>query len=130
MTDPVRTQAISDWTTPEKIKEIQCFMGFCNFHGRFIEGFSRTAKPPYEKRKRECIRNWEWGDKEQQAFDELRIKLTTARVLVYFHPLASTKIETDASKFVYSCILSHQCQDGKCRPVGYRSKTMSDAECN
>jgi len=32
ITDPVMTQAIWDWTTPKKIKEIQCFLGFCNFY--------------------------------------------------------------------------------------------------
>jgi len=31
-TDPVKTQAIWDWTTPKKIMEIQCFLGFCNFY--------------------------------------------------------------------------------------------------
>ena len=30
-TDPVKTQAIWDCTTPKKIREIQCFLGFCNF---------------------------------------------------------------------------------------------------
>jgi len=129
-TDPVKTQAIWDWTAPKKIKEIQCFLGFCNFYRRFIEGFSRTARPLYARTKKECIGKWEWGDKEQQAFDKLRTKLTTAPVLVYFDPLARTKIETDASKYVCSAILSQKCQDGKWRPVAYRSKTMSDAECN
>jgi len=129
-TDPVKTQAIWDWTTPKKIKEIQCFLGFCNFYRPFIQGFSRTAKPVYARTKKESIGNWEWGDKEQQAFDELRTKLTTAPVLVYFDPFAPTKIETDSSKYVGSGILSQQCQDGKWRPVAYRSKTRSDAECN
>jgi len=90
-TDPVKTQAIWDWTTPKKIKEIQCFLGLCNFYRRFRERFSRTAKPLYAKTKKECIGNWEWGDKEQQAFDELRTKLTTAPVLIYFDPLAPPK---------------------------------------
>jgi len=56
-TDPVKTQAIWDWTTPEKIKEIQSFLGFCNFYRRFIEGFSRTARPLYARTKKECIGN-------------------------------------------------------------------------
>jgi len=129
-TDPVKTQAIWDWTTPKKITEIQCFLGFGNFYRRFIEGFSRTAKLLYVKTKEECIGNWEWGDKKQQAFDELRTKLTTAPVLVYFDPLARTKMETDGSKYVCSGIWSQQCQDGKWRPVAYRSKTMEDAEYN
>jgi len=58
-TDPVKTQAIWDWATPKKIKEIQCFLGFCNFYRRFIEGFSRTARPLYAKTKKECIGNVE-----------------------------------------------------------------------
>jgi len=110
-TDPVKTQALWDWTTPKKIKEIQCFRGFCNFYRRFLEGFSRTAKLLYAKTKKQCIGNWEWGDREQQAFDELRTKLTTVPVLVYCDPLAPTKIETDASKYLCSGILSQQCQD-------------------
>ena len=54
------------------------------------EDSSRTAKLLYAKSKKECIGDWEWGDKEQQAFAELRTKLTTAPVLVYFDPLAPT----------------------------------------
>ena len=50
--------------------------------------------------------------------------------MVHFNPEAPTKIETDASKYVCSGILSQQCEDGKWRPVAYRSKTMQDAECN
>jgi len=112
-TDPVKTQAIWDGTAPKQIKEIQCFPGFCNFYRRFIEGFSRTARPLYARTKKERVGNWEWGDKEQKAFDELRTKLTTAPVLVYFDPLAPTKIETHASKYVRSGILSQQCKAGK-----------------
>jgi len=97
-TDPVKTQAIWAWTAPKKIKEIQCFLGFCNFYRRFVEGFSRRGRPLYARTKKECVSNWEWGAKEQKAFDELRTKLTTAPVLVDFDPLAQTKIETDASK--------------------------------
>jgi len=109
-TDPVKTQAIWDWTTPKKIKEIQSFLGFCNFYRRFIEGLSRTAKRVYTKTKKKCISKWEWGDNEQQAFDELKTKLTTAPVLVYFDRLAPTKIPRDASQYVCSGILSEQCQ--------------------
>ena len=50
--------------------------------------------------------------------------------MVHFNPKAPTKIETDASKYVCSGILSQQCEDGKWSPVAYLSKTMQDAECN
>jgi len=46
-TDSVKTQAIWDRTAPMKIKEIQGFLAFCNFFLRFMEGFSRIARPLY-----------------------------------------------------------------------------------
>ena len=85
-TNPIKTLAIWEWTTPKSEKEIQCFIGFCNFYRRFIDGFSRTAKPLYERTEKKHDNKWEWGDTEQQAFDEMRKKLTTAPVLVHFNP--------------------------------------------
>ena len=45
--DPVKTKAIRTWARPTWKKEIQSFLGFCNFYWRFIEGFSKIAKPLY-----------------------------------------------------------------------------------
>ena len=103
--DPVKTLAIWDWTAPKTKMEIQCFLGFCNFYRRFTEGFSQTAKPLYDRTQKKYDGKWEWGEKEQQAFDELRRKLTTTPVMVHFDPGAPIKLETDASKYVCSGIL-------------------------
>ena len=84
--DPVKTQAIREWTMPKSKKDIQSFLGFCNFYRRFIEGFIRTAKPLYQRTEKNYDNNWEWGDNERKAFDKLRTKLTTAPVLVNFKP--------------------------------------------
>ena len=89
-----------------------------------------TAKPLYDRTRKKYDCKWKWADKEQHAFNELKRKLKTAPVMVYFNPKAPTKIETDASKYVCSGILSQQCEDGKWKPVSYRSKTMQDAEYN
>ena len=129
-TDQVKTQAIWDWKRPKNKTHIQSFLGFCNFYRRFIEGFSRIAKPLYDRMQKKYDGKWEWTDKEQYAFNELKRILTTAPVMVHFNPKAPTKIETDASKYICCSIPSQQCEDGKWRPVAYRSKTMQDAKCN
>ena len=59
--DPIKTAAIWDWKPPTNKRGIQEFMGFGNFYRRFIEGFSRTAKPLYDRTKKDV--KWEWGDK-------------------------------------------------------------------
>jgi len=45
--DPIKTAAIWDWKAPTSKKGIQEFIGFCNFYGHLIEGFSMTTKPLY-----------------------------------------------------------------------------------
>ena len=30
--DPVKTEALTSWLTPKKLKELQSFLGFCNFY--------------------------------------------------------------------------------------------------
>ena len=60
----------------------------------------------------------------------MKTSLTTALVLVHFDPNKPITVETDASNYVCSGILSQQQDDGTWRPVAYRSKTMSKAQYN
>jgi len=126
--DPIKTVAIWDWKAPTNKKAILEFMGFCNFYRHFINRFSRTVKPLYDRTKKDVP--WEWGDKEQAAFDKLRQKLCSTPVLTYFKAGRPLLVETDASQYVCSGILSQQDGDGKGKPIAYRSKAMKPAECN
>jgi len=40
-----KVEEIRAWSTPEKVIDVQSFMGFANFYRRFIKGFSQIAKP-------------------------------------------------------------------------------------
>ena len=126
--DPVKTSAIDVWQPPKSVKGVQSFLGFCNFYRRFIEGFSRIAKPLYDTTKKDT--KWEWKEKQQEGFDELRKRLTTAPILQHFKPELPIMIETDGSNYVCSEILSQLGTDGLWRRVAFRSKTRSKAECN
>jgi hypothetical protein len=43
--DPARVKTISEWPRPKTYRDIQVFLGFCNFYRRFIYGFSGIARP-------------------------------------------------------------------------------------
>ena len=49
---------------------------------------------------------WEWTDKQQFAFDELKKLLTTNTVMGYFDPLKQTELHVDASPVGLGAILS------------------------
>ena len=41
--DPVKLQAIKDWLCPKSVKDIQKFLGFCNFYHQFVKNYSHNA---------------------------------------------------------------------------------------
>ena len=43
--DPAKVKAVSSWPRPERLKDVQAFIGFANFYRRFINGFSQLASP-------------------------------------------------------------------------------------
>jgi len=126
--DPIKTAAMWEWAKPTNVKEVQKFMGFCNFYRQFIEAFSRKARPLYQLTRKD--KKWEWGKEENQAFNEIRTHLTSASTLMHYDPQQPITIETDASNYVTAGILSQPRRDGKLHPVAYQSKTMTKAQCN
>ena len=126
--DPVKTEAIKEWTIPRNKRDIQSFIGFCNFYQQFIKEFSRIAKPLYKLTENKVP--WDWKKEQQEAFDKLKECLTTAPILRHYDLDKSIFIETDASKYVCARILSQQDEKGTLLLVAYRSKTMTPAECN
>ena len=39
--DPIKIQGIMEWPTPKMVKDVQSFLGFCNFYHAFIKDFSK-----------------------------------------------------------------------------------------
>jgi hypothetical protein len=43
--DPVKVKEIMEWRVPTTVTEIRSFLGLVGYYWRFIEGFSKIAKP-------------------------------------------------------------------------------------
>ena len=126
--DPVKVSGVTDWLTPQNVRNINQFLGFCNFYQRFIESYAKLAAPLELLKRKDVL--WRWGVEEQQAFDGLKHAFVEAPVLVMPDMEAAFHIETDASDFAMGAILSQQGPDGDWRPVAYYSKALQPAEQN
>jgi hypothetical protein len=82
--DKVKTKAITDWPTPQKVKDVQKFLGLANFYRRFVEGFSKIATPLNKLLKKE--QSWEWMKEQQNVFDTLKERFTTNPILTTPNP--------------------------------------------
>ena len=109
-----------------KVKDVKSFLRFANFYRRFIHNFSYTARPLNElKGKKE----WKWEKEHQEAFEELKEKITSQPVLVLPKREGKFRVETDASGHAIGGVLS-QDQEGKWKPIAFLSRMMQPAERN
>jgi len=119
-----KIKAVKEWKTPTKIKDVESFLGFANFYRRFIHNFSHTAKPLNELKEK---KEWKWEKEHQEAFEELKEKITSQPVLSLPRREGKFRVETDASGHAIGGVLSQE-QDGKWRPIAFLSRMMQTAE--
>nr|GFD55378.1 putative reverse transcriptase domain-containing protein [Tanacetum cinerariifolium] len=77
--DPAKIESIKDWASPKSPMEIRQFLGLAGYYRRFIEGFLKIAKPMTKLTKKKI--NFEWGDKQEAAFQLLKQKLCSVPIL-------------------------------------------------
>ncbi|GJY42441.1 putative reverse transcriptase domain-containing protein [Tanacetum coccineum] len=77
--DPAKIESIKDWASPKSPTEIHQFLGLAGYYRRFIEGFSKIAKPMTKLTQKKV--KFEWGDKQEAAFQLLKQKLCSAPIL-------------------------------------------------
>nr|GEX30810.1 putative reverse transcriptase domain-containing protein [Tanacetum cinerariifolium] len=77
--DPTKIESIKDKASPNSPTEIRQFLGLVGYYRRFIEGFSKIAKPMTKLTQKKV--NFEWGDKQEAAFQLLKQKLCSAPIL-------------------------------------------------
>ncbi|GJY73108.1 putative reverse transcriptase domain-containing protein, partial [Tanacetum coccineum] len=77
--DPANIKSIKDWAYPKSPTEIRQFLGLAGYYRRFIEGFSKIAKPITKLTQKKV--KFVWGDKQEAAFQLLKQKLCSAPIL-------------------------------------------------
>ncbi|WVZ69904.1 LOW QUALITY PROTEIN: hypothetical protein U9M48_018619 [Paspalum notatum var. saurae] len=123
MVDPSKISSVMDWKVPEVVKEVRGFLGLAGYYRRFIENFSRIAKPMTSLLEKGVPFNW--AKQRQAAFDELKKRLTTAPVLTLPDLTKSFTVYCDASKEGLGCVLM---QEGKV--IAYASRQLRKHEVN
>jgi len=118
-----KVQGVVEWLVPKSVKDVQKFLGLANYYRRFVKDFAKIAKPLHETTRKG--KKWEWGEKQQKAFEELKKRFMTEPDLD-----KEMRVEADASDFATGGVLSMKCEDEKWRPVAYISKSLNEAERN
>jgi hypothetical protein len=105
------------------VGEIYSFLGLAGYYKRFIEGFSKLAKPMTALLEKNA--KFVWSDKYQVNFEELKNRLTTTPVLALPDLSKNFSIYCDASRLGLGCVFM---QEGKV--VAYASRQLRKHELN
>lgn len=124
--EETKVKAVSSWPTPLCKRDVQSFLGMINFYRRFIKGCADIARPlTYLTGKVP----FKWNRAASDAFERLKVAVSSAPVLRCFDPTLPIFVTTDASGYAVGGVLE-QDADGARRPVAYFSRTMNPAELN
>lgn len=130
--DPRRISDIASWELPKTYRDIQVFLGFCNFYRRFIRNYSGIALPLTA-----LLKGSKNGRKpgqvnlnlhEKLAFRRLIAAFQSAPLLRHFDPSKQIRLETDASNGAMAGILSQLDEHRTWHPVAFWSRKFTGAE--
>ncbi|GJW30227.1 putative reverse transcriptase domain-containing protein [Tanacetum coccineum] len=113
--DPSKIKAVKNWEAPRSPSEIRSFLGLATYYRRFIEDFSKIAKPLTLLTQKS--KTYDWGEEQENAFQTLKDKLCNAPVLALPDGSKDFMVYYDASSLGLSCVLMQ------------RGKLISDYDC-
>ncbi|GKC51567.1 reverse transcriptase domain-containing protein [Tanacetum coccineum] len=122
--DHAKVDVIAKLPHPTTVKGVRSFLGHTDFYRRFIQDFSKIARPMTHLLEKEtpfvfskdCI----------DAFETLKKKLTEAPILVVPDWNLPFELMCDASDFSFVAVLGQR-KMKHFQPIHYASKTMTEA---
>ena len=78
--DPTKVEVVTKWERPKNFFEVCSFLRLVGYYIRFVEKFSRIACP-ITRLTRKGV-NFDWDDKCEESFQELKVRLTTTPMLI------------------------------------------------
>jgi hypothetical protein len=121
--DPSKVKVILEWPKPNNVTEVRSFLGAAQYWRKFIANFSSIAAPLHAVTRVKQV--FQWGGKQQKAFDTLKEKISAAPVLALPDLRQPFEIQTNASNYAMGAVLL---QHGK--PICFHSETFNGVVIN
>ncbi|CAF0725133.1 unnamed protein product [Brachionus calyciflorus] len=120
-----KVEAVKKRQPPKNIKQLQSFLGLCNYYRKFIKNYAEIAAPMFKLLKTD---KFVWSEPEQKSFEALKKALISKPILR--QPNFSRKfiLHTDASSYAIGAVLTQVDENGNEYVVSYNSRLLKNAE--
>ena len=92
-----KLDGITRWPPPTTLKQLQSFLGFCNFYRRFITHYADKTAPLNVLLQK--THPWEWTPTQHTAFKNMKVAFALQPVLLMPDYVKPFEIESDASLY-------------------------------
>ncbi|GJU53075.1 putative reverse transcriptase domain-containing protein [Tanacetum coccineum] len=121
--DPIKIEDVKNWEALRTLSEVRSFLGLAGYYRRFIENFSKIAKPLTVLSQKS--KTFDWGEKHEKTFQTLKGKLCDAPVLALLDRLKYFVVYCDASGLGLGYVLMQ-----RVRVIAYASRQLKIHEKN
>ncbi|KAL7289063.1 hypothetical protein TKK_0017015 [Trichogramma kaykai] len=125
--DSKKIEVMTNFPQPKTVRNVRQFLSMAGYYRRFIQGFSKIAKPLHDMTKKGV--KFEWTPKQETSFQTLKTCLTTAPILIFLDFSKPFTLTTDSSDLAIGAVLSQE-RNGFDHPIGYLSRVLKKAEVN
>ncbi|CAB0040090.1 unnamed protein product [Trichogramma brassicae] len=122
---PEYLHEIQNTPAPTTIKQLQCFVGACNWLHEYVEGLALTMAPLTELLKKRTLK---WTPEAQKAFNATKSKFTGPLKLSRPSPEGKFVLQTDASGLGMGAVLYQEKPDKGRKVIAYASAKFSTTE--
>ena len=107
---------------------LKSHLGMLTYYSKFLPNLSTLLHPLYRLLRKDVP--WHWGPDQERAFNKSKELLMSANFLAHYNSSLELTLACDAFAYGLGAVLSHKMPDGAERPIGYASRTLTDAERN
>ncbi|GJT46310.1 reverse transcriptase domain-containing protein [Tanacetum coccineum] len=123
--DIAKVEVIAKLPHPTSVKGVRSFLGHAGFYRRFIQDFSKIARPMTHLLEKETP--FFFSEECIDSFNTLKRKLTEAPILIAPDWDLPFELMCDASDFAIGAVLGQR-KNKHFQPIHYASKTMNEAQ--
>lgn len=125
--DSDNVEALLKLPPPQNLTQLRSFLGMAGFYLRCIPRYAELVEPLRQLLRKDVT--FTWGDREQQAFENLKSAINDTSPLALFDPSGKTVVMTDASNYGVGAVLAQETSSGL-KPIAFASSTLTDAQRN
>lgn len=123
--DPAKIQAVSDWPTPTSSHDVQHFLRFANFYGKFFKNVSVVAVPLQALTSVKSQLSWSFT-----AEQALKSWYTSAAVLFLLNLTRQFVVEMEKSDLGIWVVSQIKISNNRMHPCAFLSRKLSSAKRN